>query len=81
MKKVLILITKGEIGGAQVSVYNLAKELRQTGHDVAVGFGSGLFLKEKLTQFQIPYFIFPELSRSLNPLKAFLFIYKFSINF
>jgi len=30
-KKILIIITKGEVGGAQMSVLNLARQLKKRG--------------------------------------------------
>ena len=42
--KILLLITKAEIGGAQMSVLNLAREMKNQGHDVTVAFGGGNFL-------------------------------------
>ena len=43
--KILLVITKAEIGGAQMSVLNLAKELKKRNIDVSVAAGEGDFLK------------------------------------
>ena len=77
MKKILIIITKGETGGAQVSVFNLAKKLIEQGLDVTVGFGSGTFLQQKLEKQQIPYTKFPDLGRTFNIITNLRFIWKF----
>ena len=55
MSKILIIVTKGEVGGAQMSVLNLAKKLESLEQDVLVGFGNGEFLKKnyKNPQFHI----------------------------
>ena len=73
-KKILIIVTKGEIGGAQVSVLNLAKGLKEKGVEVTVGFGSGDFLKEKLAEANIPFHLFNSLRRTKNPIKNLFFI-------
>ena len=55
-KKVLILITKSEVGGAQMSVLNLAKQLKKLNVSVEVGFGknSGTFLSEHFYHQVLP---------------------------
>ena len=75
-KKILIIVTKGEIGGAQVSVFNLAKGLKEKGLEVTVGFGSGDFLKEKLEEAKIPFHNFNSLRRTKNPIKNLGFIFE-----
>lgn len=72
--RVLILITKGEVGGAQQSVFNLALGLRERRVDVTVGFDGGEFLKEKLLAVGISYQEFLQLRRTANPLRNLLFI-------
>ena len=78
VKKVLLVITKGDIGGAQVSVFNLAKQLRDRGVIVVVGLGSGNFLTEKLARLHITYVRFKYLRRSYNPLTLLRFIWEFN---
>jgi len=75
-KKILIIVTKGEIGGAQVSVLNLAKGLKEKGIGVTVGFGEGDFLKEKLAEANIPFHLFNSLRRTKNPIKNLFFIFE-----
>ena len=75
-QRILIVITKGDIGGAQVSVFNLAKQFKKNGHDVTVGFGQGDFLKNKLKEANIPHVNFRNLVRSHNPVKNLLLIFE-----
>ncbi len=74
MKKILIVITKGEVGGAQMSVLNLAKGLQDKGLEVKVGFGEGDFLKNELGKYNIPYTNFKHLKRTHNPFANLFFI-------
>jgi glycosyltransferase involved in cell wall biosynthesis len=76
MSKILIIVTKGEIGGAQMSVLNLAKKLKNLGQDVLVGFGDGEFLKEELQKSELPYQQFKYLKRTHNPLNNLFFIFE-----
>jgi glycosyltransferase involved in cell wall biosynthesis len=73
-KKILIIITKGEVGGAQMSVFNLAKELKNKGKDVVVGMGEGEFLKDKLEKEGIATVKFTYLKRTHNPVTNWLFV-------
>ncbi len=74
MKKILIIITKGEIGGAQVSVLNLSRELKSRGANITIGFGQGDFLGSELKNNTIPFFKFKQLKRTHNPLSNLLFV-------
>lgn len=74
VKKVLILVTKGEVGGAQQSVFNLANGLKQQGWLVTIGFGQGKFLKNKTLNSALPIVQFKHLRRTHNPLTSLLFI-------
>jgi glycosyltransferase involved in cell wall biosynthesis len=76
MKKILIAITKGEIGGAQVFVRNLAFGLKKNGFDVTVALGSehGDFLESELPRADIKLHFFNNLSRSFSPLRNFFLI-------
>ena len=77
MLNILILVTKAEIGGAQMSVLNLAEELKKQGHNVTVAFGYGNFLSEELKKLDIPYYRFKKLVRTHCPLKNLLFLFEF----
>ena len=77
---ILLLITKGEIGGAQTSVLNLAIKLKENGENVTVGFGQGNFLEEKLKEKGIPFIKLHSLSRTYSLFKGLVFtkeIYNF----
>jgi glycosyltransferase involved in cell wall biosynthesis len=72
--KVLIVITKAVVGGAQTSVLSLARKMKRRGHEVTVGFGDGDWLPAELEKEQIPYVRFFRLSRTHNPLTSLFFI-------
>ncbi len=72
--KVFLLITKAEMGGAQMSVLNLARGLRKRGVTVQLGFGEGEFLAQEAENLGIKYNRFKNLRRSHNPLLNLFFI-------
>ena len=76
MSRILIIVTKGEIGGAQTVVATLARGLKETGFDVVVGYGAGTgsFLEEELKKSLIPVVSFKNLARSHNPFSFIAFI-------
>lgn len=74
--KILIVITKGDVGGAQTVVFNMAKELKNRGHTVVVGLGDGDFLINKLRDENISIKIFKSLKRTINPFKNLFFIFE-----
>ncbi|MCD4693972.1 glycosyltransferase [bacterium] len=75
-KKVFIIITKGEVGGAQMSVLNLARGLKEKGLKVKVGFGEGNFLKNELDKLDIEHIRFKHLKRTHNPFSNLFFIWE-----
>ena len=75
-KKVFIIITKGEVGGAQMSVLNLARGLEKKGLEVKVGFGEGNFLKNELDKSDIEHTRFKYLKRTHNPLSNLFFVWE-----
>lgn len=74
--KILLVITKAVVGGAQMSVLNLAREMKKRGHEVFVGFGEGDFLPAELDKEKIPFIRFDFLKRTHNPLNIFYFIWE-----
>lgn len=72
--KILLVITKAEIGGAQAFVLNLAKGLKRENKDVTVVFGEGNYLPEELAKESIPYIKLKSLKRSANPVAIFSFV-------
>lgn len=75
--KLLLVITKSEIGGAQVFVLNLAHSLKNLGYDVEVAAGSGGYLFEELKKGNIKYHYLNSLKRDFNVFRSFYFIYDF----
>ncbi|MFA5175216.1 MAG: glycosyltransferase [Patescibacteria group bacterium] len=74
--KNLIIITRGNIGGAQKSVFYLAKKLKLENSEVTVGFGGGEWLRNKLEESKISFHLFARLARGANPFKNFFFIFE-----
>jgi glycosyltransferase involved in cell wall biosynthesis len=72
--KILLVITKGEIGGAQVAVLNIAKQLRLKGMDVGIGSGEGAYLAQEAAKSDIPIIRFKWLKRTHNPLINIFYI-------
>lgn len=73
-KKILFLITKGNFGGAQRYVYDLACHLPKDQYEVMVACGEGQTLKEKLKEKNIKVFELASARRDISltkDLKAF----------
>lgn len=75
--KLLLVITKSEIGGAQVFVLNLALSLKNLGYDVEVAAGSGNYLFEELKKNNIKHHYLNSLKRDFNIFQSLYFIYDF----
>jgi glycosyltransferase involved in cell wall biosynthesis len=74
---ILLIITKGDIGGAQMSVFNLACELSHRGHTVTVGIGcDGDTLPALLDREGVKWTRFQHLSRGHNPLAVVRFVHE-----
>src|SRR3989344_4686139 len=77
-KKILYLVTKGNWGGAQRYVFDLASHL-PVGLEPVVALGQGAALEAKLTARNMRVIHVPSLQRNINPVKdirAFLDILK-----
>lgn len=74
--KILIVITKSELGGAQVFALNLARGLKWAGEEVAVAGGPGDYLPEELDKLGITFKRLNNLARSYNPLRSLKFIFE-----
>ena len=72
--KILIVVTKSELGGAQVFALNLARGLKESGKDVVVAGGRGGYLPEELSKIDVPFYRFKNLKRSYNPFQMLKFI-------
>jgi len=67
---VLLVITKGEIGGAQTHVIELCRALRgQVRFSAAIGGEGGTFLEQALREQGVQTTTLPALRNSLNPLR------------
>jgi len=78
-KKVLFLVTKGNFGGAQRYVFDLARSLPQDEYEVAVAFGEAGMLEQKLDQIGIRTIHLKSLGRDIKlfkEFKSFFEIYK-----
>jgi len=77
--KILIVITKSELGGAQVFALNLARGLKKIGEEVVVAGGPGTYLPVELEKDNITFKRLEKLERSHNPFKSLSFIKELSI--
>lgn len=79
MKKILYCITKGNFGGAQKYVYDLATNIDKNQYDVTVLCGEGDVLPEKLQDRKIRVIRMNHMKRNIgiiNEIKSFIEIYK-----
>lgn len=76
LKKVLLVITKSNFGGAQKYVYDLATSLPREQFDVAVVFGQGAELEEKLRTVGIRTIKIGALHRNVNPFRDLVAFFK-----
>ncbi len=68
---VLLVITKGEIGGAQTHVIELCRALRgQVRFSALIGGEGGTFLEQALQSLDVATQALPQLRNSLNPLRV-----------
>jgi len=77
-KKILYIITKGNFGGAQRYVFDLASNISKEDFDVSVAMGEGTSLSEKLKEKNIRTLSIPALKRDVNifsDISAFLALY------
>lgn len=75
--RILIVITKGVLGGAQQFVLDLATGLRKQKQDVTVAFGEGEFLADALRTARIPTHRFDSLMRSASLFSNLYFVIEF----
>lgn len=71
---ILFVITKSDMGGAQVFVLNLAREFKRLGHNVEVVAGDGNFLFSELEKIGVKYYYFNSLKRNFNMFNAVYFL-------
>lgn len=75
LMKVLLLITKSEIGGAQKFVFEIAQSLQSLEVDVEVAGGEGNYLPEELKKLGISFIFLNSLKRNFNVFSSIHFIY------
>ncbi|MGI6374011.1 MAG: glycosyltransferase [Patescibacteria group bacterium] len=73
-EKILLLITKAEVGGAQNFVANLAKGLKESGREVSIAAGEGEYLSEYAHDQQINFFRIKDLKRGFSFLANLSFL-------
>ena len=77
-KNIFLLCTRADMGGVQVFIRDLARDLKRRGILVTVGFGpKGDFLVSELHKLNITYVRFRRLKRSHNPFTSLAFISEF----
>ncbi len=74
--RILYVITKSDIGGAQVFVLNLAKAFQNIGDEVEVVAGDGDFLFRELDKVNIEYYYLNSLKRNFSIFNALYFVYQ-----
>jgi len=78
--KILYLITKSEIGGAQMHVLELMKYMIKEGHQVALMSYPGGWLEAEAKNIGVKFFSNSNFSNSYNPLNALMAILKIKKN-
>ena len=67
--KILYVITKSEIGGAQTHLMEVVRYMHRAGHDVSVVTGTAGWLTNELAAIGVDYEVLPDLVREINPAK------------
>lgn len=67
--RILYVITKSEIGGAQTHLMEVVRYMHRAGHDVSVVTGTTGWLTNELAAIGVDYEILPDLVREINPAK------------
>jgi len=65
-KKILLVITKANWGGAQRYVFNMARAMRDSGYEVSVAAGAAGLLAEKLKITGIPFYAISGMGRDMH---------------
>ena len=74
--RVLFLITKGDLGGAQRSVFLLSQGLKKEGYNICVGSGEKGYLTDKLGKSGINIAFFKNLKRTSNLFANCFFVFE-----
>ncbi len=75
--KILYLITKAEIGGAQVFVANLSRKFYALGHQVIVASGQTGYLSNFAKENNIDFKLIKGLEKGSNPFNIIKFLFNF----
>lgn len=67
--RILYVITKSEIGGAQTHLMEVVRYMHRAGHDVSVVSGTTGWLTNELAAIDVNYEILPDMVREINPAK------------
>ena len=67
--RILYVITKSEIGGAQTHLMEVVRYMYHAGHDVLVVTGTAGWLTNELAAIGVDYEILPDMIREINPAK------------
>ena len=73
---ILLVITKSDLGGAQVFVLNLAKSLKKRGVHVEIAAGDGDYLFNELQKEKINYYYLNSLKRDFNAINGIRFVFE-----
>lgn len=68
--KILLVVTHGNVGGAQQNVVSIARGMAKRGHDVFVLAGEGMWLIDQLGSAGVMIIPAKKLERSWNPMKT-----------
>ena len=74
--RILYIITKSEIGGAQVHLLEVVKYMHRRGYEISVVIGTKGWLTEELTETNVDYIVLPDLVREISPYKDFKAIWR-----
>lgn len=74
--RILFVITKSDVGGAQVFVLNLARSFKKLGYEVDVVAGDGDYLFQELKKNDIPFYYLNSLKRNFNIYNAVYFVFQ-----
>jgi glycosyltransferase involved in cell wall biosynthesis len=74
--KILFLITKSEIGGAQKNVFLLSQGLKKEGYNICIGSGEKGYLTDKLGKSGINTAFFKNLKRTSNLFANCFFVFE-----
>ena len=67
--RILYVITKSEIGGAQTHLMEVVRYMHRAGHDVSVVTGTAGWFTNELAAIGVDYEVLPDLVREINPAK------------